>query len=90
MRVDVTIGGTSPNFTVSCAGPPYTAPLSVYFTNTSLDQCKVWYQVAGGSAVLSQLLAHNGSFSESAGVSFNVTAPTASNPSTWAHVIHIG
>jgi hypothetical protein len=91
-NVGVSITYTSPTWNANPNSGTFPNDSGVTFTNNDpTNDCKLWYQVPGGSVVLHTTIAHNGgSFSLSSGVSFTITATSITTPPAMSHVIHVG
>ena len=92
MPVNVTIGGTSPNFTITVPAGTFTPPVTFRFTNSSNGDCWLWYSF-GGAAVLHVPIVVGAYTDVQAPVGgdlkYNVTVPNAPQPPL-SHIIHIG
>jgi hypothetical protein len=92
MAVDVTIGGTSPNFTVTVPSGRFTPPVTFRFTNSANATCWLWYSF-GGAATMHVAITVGNYFdlpiNANSDLKYNVTVPNASEPAL-SHIIHVG
>ncbi|MGA9565554.1 MAG: hypothetical protein WBS19_08530 [Candidatus Korobacteraceae bacterium] len=94
-NVTITITGSSGSYTPTNSPTEpaggYSPPISVIFTNSTTGSITVYYGVTATSFQSVTIAAGQSSVAipSTVAMEFNVVPATA-NPSTWAHVIHVG
>ena len=91
----VTITGTSGNYSTSNnPAPPYVAPLSVYFANSTNGNITVWYKLPNAGFVQHVDVNQgqtSGAVNSTAGdLQFNIVPQGNGNLGEWTHIIHVG